>query len=439
MKENVTRLGLYAWGGPGTAEMMRVKHGAWGMTVDDASFLRLYDDASLDNAASLGVTDMWVTYSWGFGDSAEQAQRQYLRSRLPAFRQRGIATHAYVQGPNRVVRDCSRALFCTDGNGRLLPYSAGRAMLCTNNPEGMRAVLERVQAACSEDCDGVFMDNMLYGAPPAYIRKDFATFFGCACHWCRELFAREYGYPLPLRERKGERQVADCVRMRCDSLQRLVAAASDICKAAGKTFGVNLFDPVWHDPATTFGYALSALTPHCSYLLFENHALAGEGNVSNAHLLDVIRAAGKPAFIVSYRKGIGCDTQWSQRDIDALAHDAQAGGYYACIKASEYVRKRTWHAADLSAWSKPQPPPKVRQCNVLQPKLPLPASTLFGRMAGMLGARLQQRFGQALFELPLPRLVPRRQLIAWMCRRRQRYVYDATRERPACGTRCATP
>lgn len=428
MKQHTTRLGLYAWGGPGTADMIRVKHGTWGMEVDDASFLSAYDDVNIDRAASLGVTDMWLTYSWGFGDAAEQAQREHLRGRLPAFRRRGITTHAYVQGPNRVLRDCNPELFCRDGNGCLLPYSAGRAMVCTNNPEGMNAVLARVQAACNEDCDGVFMDNMLYGAPPAYVRRDFATFFGCACRWCRDLFAAQYGYPLPLCERKGEEQVADCVRFRCDALHRLVAAASNICKAAGKEFGTNLFDPVWHDSALTFGYELQALTPHLSYLLFENHALVEEGKVSNAHLLDVIRDAGKPAFIVSYRKGIGCDAQWSQRDIDALVGDAQALGYCACIKASEYVRKRTWHAADLSKWKRPQPFASGQASNAVHPKLPLPASTPVGRMAGMLAARLQQKFGQALFGQPLPRFVPRRQLIAWMCRKRQRYVYSATPE-----------
>ncbi len=427
MKQHTTRLGLYAWGGPGTADMIRVKHGSWGMSVDGASFLRLYEDESIEHAASLGVTDMWVTYSWGFCDAAEQAQRGYLRSRLPAFRRRGIATHAYVQGPNRVIRDCAQDLFCKDGDNRLLPYSAGRAMVCTNNPEGMHAVLSRVQAACKEDCDGVFMDNMLYGAPPAYARRDFATFFGCACHWCRDLFAAQNGYALPLYERKGEKQVADCVRFRCDSLHRLVAAASGICKSSGKAFGVNLFDPVWHDPELTFGYAVDALTPHLNYLLFENHALAGEGNVSNAHLCDVIREAGKPAFIVSYRKGIGCDAQWSQRDIDALAGDAQRLGYFACMKASEYVHMNTWHAADLSKWKKPEPV-AGRERSATHPKTPLPASTLLGRVTGMLAARVQQRCGRAIFELPLPGIVPRRQLIAWMCRRRQRYVYDATPE-----------
>lgn len=428
MSTEKSRLGLYAWGGPGTVEMLRVKHGSWNMRVDEQSILQLYNEQSLRQAAALGVTDMWVTYSWGFGEQREQPHRQYLREKLPLFQRYGIRTHAYVQGPNRVVQEFNPELFCRDGNGQLLPYSAGRAMVCTRTPGGLEQVLQPIRDACNERVDGVFMDNMLCGAPPAYIRSDHATFFGCACTWCQEAFATEYGYPMPVRIRAGERQVRDTIDFRCATLQRLVAAASAICRKAGKEFGVNLFDPLWHDPALTFGYNLQALLPHVDYQLFENHALVAQGKVANGHLRHCIAAAGKPTFIVSYRKGIGCDDQWSQADINAIVSEAAVLGYFPCIKASEYVRGRVWHSADLSRWQQPVAQRQWQVRSALPRQKPLPRSSACGRILGVVTSMLQQRMGRWIFESRLPRIVPRRQLIAWMCRQPGTHrLQDATR------------
>ncbi|MCD4686006.1 MAG: hypothetical protein K8S97_08720 [Anaerolineae bacterium] len=67
----MSRIGLYAWGGPGTIRLINTKYHA--PRIDAASFMQLYEPEFLRAArATLGVTDMWVTYSWGFGDAAEQ-------------------------------------------------------------------------------------------------------------------------------------------------------------------------------------------------------------------------------------------------------------------------------------------------------------------------------------------------------------------------------
>jgi hypothetical protein len=176
---------------------------------------------------------------------------------------------------------------------------------------------------------------------------------------------------------------------------------------------VNLYDPVWHAPELFFGYSFPAVLPHLSHLLFENHALGAAG-VNNAHLAGVIRQAGKAAFIVSYRKGIGCDAQWPQRDLDAIASEAAALGYHPCLKASEYVRGKTWHAADLSAWKTPAVTPVAPGRPRFSPK-PLPASTPLGRLKAQLVGALQKRLSRWFFETRLP-MPGRRKLFAAVCR-----------------------
>lgn len=169
-------VGLYSWGGPGTIRLLRAKYRA--PRIDEDSFLRLYEPSSLAAARErLGVTDMWVTYSWGFSDATEEPDRRFLRDRLPGFRDQGIRTHAYVQGLNVVTDEfAGRDIFCRDGNGRLLPYSRGRSLTCPNNPEARRIILDRVRAASREDVDGVFVDNIVFGIPPLLVRRDFISF-----------------------------------------------------------------------------------------------------------------------------------------------------------------------------------------------------------------------------------------------------------------------
>lgn len=75
------RIGFYAWGGPGTIRLLRRKYHS--PKIDESSFLHLYDQPYLFRLKkTLPVTDMWVTYSWGFSDSTEQPDYEFITQRL---------------------------------------------------------------------------------------------------------------------------------------------------------------------------------------------------------------------------------------------------------------------------------------------------------------------------------------------------------------------
>ena len=83
MKKN-SRVGIYAWGGPGTVRLLQTKYHR--PKIDQASFLELYDFPSLQKLKQLfGVTDAWVTYSWGFSDETESVDRRFIQLKLKNF------------------------------------------------------------------------------------------------------------------------------------------------------------------------------------------------------------------------------------------------------------------------------------------------------------------------------------------------------------------
>ncbi len=412
------RVGLYAWAGPDTIRMTRLKYGD-GSRIDERSFLELYDAPALHHLrATLGVTDMWVTFSWGFGDAVEREQRTFLRDALPRFRDAGIATHAYVQGFNVVTNDFAECdFFCKDALGRMQPYARGRSLICPNAPATQTLLKERVAAACAEDVDGIFIDNMLFGMPPVAAYSDFLPPFGCACAWCDAAFMRRHGAPLARNGFRGERAVADILRFRTDSIASVIAECSHIARNGGKQFGVNLYDPLHHTPELYFGYGLAAMEPHLDYRLIENHALRPDGTMENAHLAPLIDGK-KPTFVVSYRNGIGRDGAYGQSDIDAIFADAKRHGYAPCLKASEYVTRGVWHALRWKQIDTPKPLQDGLHPCAAPPPLHAKPSTAFGRaLTTWLGLRMARLSAWSFACGPMRTIVARSPLYTALVRK----------------------
>ncbi|MCD8484463.1 hypothetical protein LRY65_01200 [Candidatus Woesebacteria bacterium] len=350
------RVGLYAWGGPGTLRLLNTKYDA--PLVDTASFLEMYDDQWLKTAREkVGATDMWVTYSWGFSDQTEQEDYDYIVDRLPLFQKNNIRTYAYIQGTNLIVSEFptegKKSPFCRDADGQLLPYSRGRAMTCPNNPEAVQILTDRVTKAAQEDFDAIFVDNIFFGLPAWYFRDDMLSFCGCSCEHCQKAFHEEFGYDLPLRTKRGYKQVRDYLRFRTSKLTQVIQSLSSIARSAGKEFGVNLYDPFWHTSDVMFGYNFVEIEPYLDYYLIENHHLVK----GNEHLLPLITSSEKPTFIVSYRKGIGFDAPFSAQELNTWFSNAHDLGFVPCLKATEYVSRGTWHGL---RWEE-TPVPEIRE------------------------------------------------------------------------------
>lgn len=350
--ENCTS-GLYAWGGPGTIRLLSTKYHS--PTIDDDSFLTLYDTDRLRQAIDVfGCRDIWVSYSWGFSDETEREDRAFIRARLQALHSLGLRVHLYVQGLNVVSQEfIGRDLACTDPAGRVLPYSKGRQLICPNNPDVIALLTERVRVAAAEEADGVYVDNILFGFPPAFIRSDFAPFFGCACTHCqcafRERFSRELSFPL-----QGSSQLRDYLTFREETTSALISTLGTIVRSKGKYFGINLYDPVQMNAAIYFGYDLKRIESALDYFLIENHSHPSTGR-SNEHLASLIHGTAKPVFVLSYDQGIGFEPAYSQTMYESIAGEADRLHYHPCYKVSEFTTDSIWHTLDFAQLHSLQP------------------------------------------------------------------------------------
>lgn len=353
MKMKLPRVGLYAWGGPGTVRLLHTKFAD--PLVDEQSFLGMYDEPWLKQAKKLvGATDMWVTYSWGFSDSTEQEDRAFITDRLPNFAKHKIRPYAYIQGTNLVTDEFpitgKESPFCRDPFGQLIPYSRGRSMTCPNNPVAREIIANRVKEACKHDFHAIFVDNIFLGLPAWYFRSNLLSFCGCSCEHCQSKFKQEYGYDLPKRTKVGKKKVDDYLKFRTQSLKHLIAHLSDIAHQTGKEFGVNLYDPFWHTTDIMFGYNFHDIEQYLDYYLIENHHLLR----GNQHLVPLIKSTKKPVFIVSYKQGIGFDEEFSQKEINLWWSDALRHKYTPCLKATEYVTRGQWHGLRWENLGQPQ-------------------------------------------------------------------------------------
>lgn len=376
------RAGLYYWAGPGTVRMTNLKF--FDPKIDEAAFERAYDKSVLEKfQRALGLTDAWVTYSWGFSDHTEREDRDWLRARLPNFQALGIKTHAYVQGLNVVTADFGDDLLARDRSGQPLPYHRGRHLTCPLNPRARALLAERVEAAAREDVDGVFVDNFFFGSFPLPT-WGVTPFFGCGCAHCRLAFwGRQPTIPTWLK--LDSPLLAEYVAFRTETMNKLAADLSAICRRYGKLYGSNGLD-LGLDPRLFYGYDPRALAAVQSYLLTENFNHPSRGR-SNAHLSGAT-TLGVPLAAVSYVKAIGRHAALTQADIDAAYSDAQRTGMLPVYKGSEFVTDGVWHPLSPDGLRAPlllpQPAPIEKRA-----KRRSPITSLLQLAAGRHQARLQ--------------------------------------------------
>ena len=192
-----SKAGIYNWSGPGTVRMIELKYP--GDKINHHSVLTAYDEDNLYHAQQkLGISDAWVSYSWGFHPSTEKPDYQFLRTKLKNFHKLGIRTHAYIQGPNLVYAEHQdRDYYCRSYNGQLIPYHRGRKMACVNNPYFKKYIEFKIGQALKEEVDGVFVDNCYFGQMPLMVGNKNVSFFGCNCQHCQKKFKQESGFSIP--------------------------------------------------------------------------------------------------------------------------------------------------------------------------------------------------------------------------------------------------
>jgi len=348
------KIGLYLWGGPGIIDLLKVKYP--NPKIDIEEHWQAYDDQYLAKAKNiLGVTDLWVTFSWGFSDYNERHHRQFIKDKLSSIKKHGFTVHGYVQGFNLVTNDFyDQDVFCRDHHNKLMPYSRGRSFICPNNPEALKIIKERVNQACQLDFDGIYIDNIFFGLFPFFVFKNLTSFFGCSCYYCQKEFKKTYGYDLPLGMKKGQNVIKDYLEFRSDSIYKALKIIQKTAKKHKKLFGVNLYDFKKHNSKVFFGYDIKKINHLLDYYLIENHAFKNKEQVDNSHLNEVINSCGKPVFILSYKNGIGNEPGFNQQQLDLIYSEANNLNYCPCIKGSEYRTKGVWHLLNLNDLKQPQ-------------------------------------------------------------------------------------
>lgn len=351
-----TRIGSYAWGGPGTVRMINLKF--FDPRIDTASLMRAYDyDYLAAMQEKFGITDVWATYSWGFALEREREDHQFLITRVKNFKKLGLKVHAYIQGTNLVYDDyADTSWFCRDERERLVPYHRGRKITCVNNP-GFRAyIAEKIRSMRGHGFDGIFMDNVQMGQLAfggiRHRAKMPIAFAGCNCLHCRIAFHEATDLPIPHKLAKNDAAAA-YLEFRVRSTTEFLRMAADEAHEGGMAFGSNSFDPGF-DTELVFGTDLLEIAKLQDYLLFENHSLPKNGVSRNIASDIVARNVDKPVFVVSYKRGIGHDSAPSQRDLDLLYSESAQAAFSPCLKGSEYVDRGTWHNLDPAAYEVPR-------------------------------------------------------------------------------------
>jgi len=342
------RVGLYAWGGPGTIDLLKTKYHR--PKIDEKSFYTLYTKKYIEHAQEkLGLTDMWLTYSWGFGDEREQEQYAYIKEVLPTIRDTGVRTYAYIQGFNVVHNDFKDAdFYCRSISGKRIPYSKGRFLICPSHPDTLVHLQKRVAAALALPFDGIYIDNIIFGLMPFIVGENFSSTFGCHCTYCAKEFKNRFQYDIPSRAHSRS-ELNDLLAFRTHQVTKVVRELSKMTREKEKVFGVNLFDPVLYTPELYFGYSFKELQSLLDYYLIENHAISTTLNeLENKHIAELVRE-GKPTFVLSYKYGIGCEPMFSQETMNRIYEDADSLGYSPCVKGSEFTTNGVWHTFDIDA------------------------------------------------------------------------------------------
>ena len=351
------RVGLYHWAGPGTIRINDTKY--FNAKHDYVSLMNAYKKSYLARAQELfGLTDIWVTYSWGYSEATEAEDYDFILRHLDGMKELGLTVHAYIQGPNLVYEDFpGRDWWARDERGRTITYYRGRRVCSIHHPEFRQYVVDKVNKMHGLGFDGVFMDNIQQGQLGIPLPKGVAPFVFCgdASPVAQKDFFEATGEHIPDDFEADPELTQRYLDFRVDTNVEFVTEVSEAVHAGGMQFGTNFYDPKF-DVRYTYGLDIARMAAVQDYILFENHALpTSDGRKNNGYIEDLITELDiqVPTFIVSYAEGVGLEPQYTQEKLDNLFSEAAHSKFYPCIKGGEYTTKGVWHSLYLDNIQKP--------------------------------------------------------------------------------------
>lgn len=343
-------VGYYCWAGPGTIRMIHTKF--FSPKINEQSLLESYDyDYIARTQDILGVTDYWVTYSWGFHPNIEKEDYSFILSRLKNFHKLGIKVHAYIQGPN-VVREGfeDKKWYAKDHNNRNISYYRNRDVVCVNSQEYRDFTAQKILSLKDSGFSGIFIDNIQMGqlGMPLYYNNKPFVFAGCACEVCSKKFKQSSGHEIPRDFEKDPHITAEYLKFRTNSTTGFVSELQNVAKSINMQFGVNTFDPK-KENEYIYGSSLGQLAPHLDYILIENHSFPNmTGKQGNRYVQKLAMNLNTPIYVLPYKIGIGYDSEFSYNDFVIQLSEAEHFNVNPMIKGSEYTSGGIWHNLNIS-------------------------------------------------------------------------------------------
>jgi hypothetical protein len=353
------RVGYYCWGGPGTIRMIHVKF--FNPRIDEESLMTCYDYDYVARVQELfGVTDFWVTYSWGFSDETEEEDRRFVLDRLDNFKKLGIRTHAYIQGPNLVSSEFpDKDWWARDEKNRMIPYYRGRRMTSIHHPEYVDFLRQKIERTHGLGFDGIYVDNIQHGQLGIPHRRKGLPFVFCGDYsqHARDAFQQATGHDIPTDFQRNPEVARAYLDFRVEANTDFIATMAEAAHSGGMVFGSNFYDPKF-DPYSVYAIDLVRTAAVQDYVLFENHALPTSVDTRHHNqyieeLIDLYYPT-KPVFVVSYKKGIGMAPQFTQEDIDNVFSEAAQSNFHVCLKGGEFTTKGIWHSLYLDDYRPPR-------------------------------------------------------------------------------------
>lgn len=351
------RIGFYCWGGPGTIRMGELKY--FDPKHDIYSLMHCYDYDYLARVQELfGITDIWVTYSWGFNETVESEDHQFILDRIDNMKRLNLRVHAYIQGPNLVYRNFPDAdWWACDEKGRPITYYRGRWVCSIHDERYVDYIVQKIENTYDLGFDGIFVDNMQHGQLGIPLPPDVEPFVFCgdASPAAQRQFRAETGCTIPQDFELDSELTNAYLDFRVRSNTAYAARLGEVTRAGGMEFGCNFYDPKF-DPYYTYGIDIKAMAHHQDYILFENHSLpTDDGSKHNGYIEALIEKdiPDVPVFVVSYAQGVGLEPQYTQGQIDNLFSEGKNANFHVCLKGGEYTTRSVWHSLYLDDLSSP--------------------------------------------------------------------------------------